>query len=89
MTVVIIFKIVREGTSLQFTVSLRNQTVCTRNTFYKGQGDFQLVCPLGNLPKLTSFVPFRSLIFFLKYPLILLFLKSYIWAPLCLQLLVP
>ena len=23
----------------------------TRNTFYKGQGDFQLVCPLEKLPK--------------------------------------
>ena len=29
MTLVIIFKIVKDGTSLQFTVSLINQTACT------------------------------------------------------------
>ena len=32
----------------------------TRNTFYKGQGDFQLVCPLEKLPKWSSFVPSMS-----------------------------
>ena len=35
----------------------------TRNLFYKGQGDFQVVLSLENFPKLTSCVPFVSLIF--------------------------
>ena len=46
---------------IRFTESI---TSCgTRNLFYKGQGDFQLVLSLGNFPKLTSCVPFVSLIF--------------------------